>query len=245
MTSLLFSIMMIRKIVQKISIILFNISPRLWAIVSDAYSWASRFNPVDAYLRRRYIKNAESFWTNEDGIGPLEDSTERTRLLRQQISSLGVTSVLEVGCSYGAVLKALMQDENCKITHLAGCDFGTTRLEKARGFIGNDRVELVYCDVTKELPYRDNSYDLLFSISTLQHVSPEDLDKALSEMVRVARRYIVHEEYMVPSSLSFAHDYPSWYQKRGHRITFRARNWEPSKRHRELLVIELNKLNLT
>lgn len=226
-----------------ISRLLFKISPGLRAVVSDVYCWTNRFNPVVAYLRRRYIKDAQAFWANEGGIEPLEDSTERTELLRHHIGSLAVKSVLEVGCSYGAVLKAIMQDEKCAITRLAGCDFSTARLEKVKDFTSSDRVELAYADVTKELPYEDNAFDLSFTISTLQVISPESLNKALSEMVRVTRRYVIHEEYMVPTSLSFVHNYELWYQEYGHQIVSKAKNWKPLKRHRLLLMVKLNKSN--
>ncbi len=232
---------LIPKTVEKISKFLFNVSPRLHSIVSMLFYWVKKHDPIDAYLRKRYLRNPQAFWTREDVIGPLKDAKQRTELLRNQIKVLGAKSVLEVGCCYGSVLKALIGDNNCSITRLAGCDFSTTRLEKAKDFIGNEKVKLAYCDATKLLPYQDNAFDLSFTDSVLQHIAPELLDKALSEMVRVTKRHIVHEEDTVQGSYTFAHDYSSWYEKHGHSLIYQTRDWELSKKQRQFLVIKLRK----
>ena len=44
------------------------------------------------------------------------------------------------------------------------------------------------------LPYPDASFDLVFTVSVLIHVRPEDLDQVLGELARVSRHQILHLE---------------------------------------------------
>lgn len=40
------------------------------------------------------------------------------------------------------------------------------------------------------LPYKDKSYDLVYTFQVLQHVHPDEIQKALSELQRVARKEV-------------------------------------------------------
>lgn len=44
--------------------------------------------------------------------------------------------------------------------------------------------------VLSNLPYIDNSFDLVFSADVLEHVHPDEADMVVSELVRVSRRHI-------------------------------------------------------
>jgi ubiquinone/menaquinone biosynthesis C-methylase UbiE len=45
------------------------------------------------------------------------------------------------------------------------------------------------------LPYSDNSIDLVFTSGVLIHVAPDDLDKMIGEIFRVAKKYIDNVKY--------------------------------------------------
>ena len=45
--------------------------------------------------------------------------------------------------------------------------------------------------VLTNLPYDDNSFDMVWSSDVLEHIHPEEADKVVSELVRVSRRFLV------------------------------------------------------
>lgn len=92
-------------------------------------------------------------------------------------------SLLDVGCAKGFMLhdfKELMPGLT-----IAGIDISDYAIENAietvRPFlqVGN----------AKELPYEDNSFDLVISINTIHNLPPEECQQALSEIQRVSRRH--------------------------------------------------------
>lgn len=51
----------------------------------------------------------------------------------------------------------------------------------------------------RRLPFRDASFDLLFVIRLFQHLSMEDKEKALGEISRVTRRWVILSFYRINS----------------------------------------------
>ena len=45
--------------------------------------------------------------------------------------------------------------------------------------------------VLTNLPFADNSFDLVWSSDVLEHIHPEEAEKVVSELVRVSRRFLV------------------------------------------------------
>jgi len=93
------------------------------------------------------------------------------------------SSVLDVGCGKGFMLydfKELMPN----IT-VAGIDISeyayNHAMEEIKPFlrVGN----------AKELPYEDNSFDLVISINTIHNLPLEDCKRSLQEIKRVSRKY--------------------------------------------------------
>ena len=44
--------------------------------------------------------------------------------------------------------------------------------------------------ILTNLPYEDNSFDLVYSADVLEHIHPEEADIVISELIRVSRRHI-------------------------------------------------------
>ena len=49
------------------------------------------------------------------------------------------------------------------------------------------------------LPYKDDTADLVFTSGVLIHIDPSELDQALAEIHRVAKRWILSIEYFNPT----------------------------------------------
>ncbi|MEK6236106.1 MAG: class I SAM-dependent methyltransferase [Planctomycetales bacterium] len=99
--------------------------------------------------------------------------------------------VLDVGCGKGFLLHDLTQGQpGLEIT---GIDISSYAIEhakeEARPFLSEGSAA--------ELPYPDDSFDLVISINTLHNLHCYDLDKALREMERVGKKhkYLVVESY--------------------------------------------------
>jgi len=111
------------------------------------------------------------------------------------VERLAITSLCEVGCGTGSFLLYLAQ----RFPHITCSGFELTPFgtELARQ-AGAD----VQCASAFALPVRDASYDLVLTFSALEQMQL-GLDRALSEIRRVARRYVLfHEPFFDANGLS-------------------------------------------
>lgn len=96
--------------------------------------------------------------------------------------------VLDVGCGKGFLMYELMQLG----LEVVGLDVSEYALEHAKPEV---KPFLQRGNAT-ELPFPDQSFDLAISLTTLHNLYCYDLDKALREFERVAKRkYLVVESY--------------------------------------------------
>ncbi len=115
---------------------------------------------------------AERRTVRPDGYHALLDDLEVDFALRFG----GGRDVLEVGCGTGLILQRLAAE--CRSAR--GVDLSPGMLDKAR-----ERGLDVQVGSATELPFEDDSFDMVCSFKVLAHV-PE-IGKALQEMVRVTR----------------------------------------------------------
>ena len=111
------------------------------------------------------------------------------KILRTAISPRP-QSVLEVGCNIGRNLVALHN----LVPELHGVEPHPKVCEQARANPALAKATIHEGD-SSSLPYADSAIDLVFTSGVLIHIAPENLDKAVDEIVRVSRRYIVCIEY--------------------------------------------------
>jgi ubiquinone/menaquinone biosynthesis C-methylase UbiE len=105
-------------------------------------------------------------------------------LVREQIGNVTGLRILEVACGRGGFVKELSRNG----AHVTGCDFSHAALrvgqEKLRTLGNGTSAALIQGDA-QALPFADESFDLVVSCETIEHVP--DVRKALREMWRVAR----------------------------------------------------------
>lgn len=99
--------------------------------------------------------------------------------------------VLDVGCGKGFLLYDFTQA--VPGIEVAGIDISAYAIEHAKEEI-RDVTQVVSAT---NLPFPDNSFDLVYSINTLHNLKCHELDKALREMQRVGKnnKYICVESY--------------------------------------------------
>ncbi|MBI3529698.1 MAG: methyltransferase domain-containing protein [Betaproteobacteria bacterium] len=99
-------------------------------------------------------------------------------------------SVLEVGCNIGRNLVALQGF--VEELHAVEPNSEAVRTARANPVLKGVNIEE---GSGFDLAFPDSSVDLVFTSGVLIHVAPEDLEKVTSEIVRVARHYVLCIEY--------------------------------------------------
>jgi SAM-dependent methyltransferase len=128
-------------------------------------------------------------------LGPvvLLEARGKARGYREMLSALFTElsikpddRVLEVGCGSGAVMRCLAEKTDRR-TMLDGVDINAYLLAEGRslaGKIGFDGVITTQEGSALALPFPDNHFDVLYSVTVIEEV---DADAMLAEMVRVTK----------------------------------------------------------
>ncbi|MEK7622680.1 MAG: class I SAM-dependent methyltransferase [Patescibacteria group bacterium] len=123
------------------------------------------------------------------------------RWLLTKIKALKPRSIFEPGCGFGRNLSYLIK-QGIKPSILTGADFA---------FQPPDSIKFVRANVLK-LPFPADNFDLVFTHGLLMHLKPQNLVKAMSELIRVSKKYLIliEEVRSRPGQLNYftwAHDY--------------------------------------
>lgn len=98
--------------------------------------------------------------------------------------------ILDIGCGKGFLLYEFTQA--VPGIEIAGLDISEYAIENAK----EETKPFLTVGNANNLPFEDNSFDFVFSITTLHNLECFDLDRALREMSRVSRG----DEYLVVES---------------------------------------------
>ena len=144
------------------------------------------------------------------------EKPERVETWRKLLDGISVERALEVGCNAGWNLEYLTR---LGVPAIVGVEPGVYAAAKARSRNFN-----VLDGTAFELPFRDGWFDLAFTSGVLIHIAPDDVGKAMAEIYRCSRRYIVAIEYDAPEEKEVSyrgHDGALW--KRDHGALWQAR----------------------
>lgn len=105
-------------------------------------------------------------------------------VLLEQIKSMKPRSLLDVGAGEGFILDVLDKKKNVK--KLEGIEYTDKALKLAKKLHPHLLIKKgnIY-----DLPYKDNSFDLVVCTEVLEHL--EDPTKALAELLRVTRKHVI------------------------------------------------------
>jgi ubiquinone/menaquinone biosynthesis C-methylase UbiE len=113
-------------------------------------------------------------------------TTEESTLIPILLALTANSSVLEIGCGSGVYALHLAQTDGCKITGLDINALGVhnaNRLAQTNGLDKQVRFEV--CDVSKALPFADETFDAIFANDVLCHIPGRP--SLLREMYRVLK----------------------------------------------------------
>ncbi len=150
--------------------------------------------------RRKYYDLFSHFY---DGFIRLharrdEDDTRQFLVDAAQLETKSAPSILDVCCGTGSVILAFA--ERYPEALLVGCDFSHGMLRKAQEKNADTRAVFVEGDAA-ELPFSDNSFDVVSCSHALYELKEQAREKALWEMKRVIHTdgVILLMEHEVPS----------------------------------------------
>jgi 2-polyprenyl-3-methyl-5-hydroxy-6-metoxy-1,4-benzoquinol methylase len=102
-------------------------------------------------------------------------------LARTHMGPVRGLKVLEIGCGRGGFARYLLEQG----ADLVAADFSETALEIAqRRLVASPKCEILVADI-QDIPFPPETFDVVVSLDTLEHVS--DPDRGLAELVRVAK----------------------------------------------------------
>lgn len=101
--------------------------------------------------------------------------------------------VLEFGFGFGRHLRYLM---NISGIEFFGCDISPQSIHNATNWAHKEWIErnLKEIDPRSTLPYPDKWFDIVFTVSVLIHIRPENLESIIKELIRVCRGHLLHIE---------------------------------------------------
>jgi ubiquinone/menaquinone biosynthesis C-methylase UbiE len=121
-------------------------------------------------------------------------------------------SILEIGCGYGKVLKALRRRLDIP---LVGVDFSPTQLAHSRQFLdGLGGIDTCLAS-GERLPFPDRSFDMVVTSAVILHNPPEVAESIRQEVLRVAQRFAAHNEETGVSYNRYGYDTAAWYRRQG------------------------------
>jgi SAM-dependent methyltransferase len=195
-----------------------------WRCRGARYVWhkALRRTPGSwtEWKRRLIYAEPRAYWTHRGGHDYFREQegqperTARAEWIAERIASYRPDSVLEIGCGYGKQLRALRARLGDDVL-LVGVDFSSTQLAMARQYLdGLGGIELLLASGT-HLPFVDGGFDLVLTSAVLLHNPPAAAELIRCEVIRIARRFAVHNEDTSISYNRYGYDTAAWYRAAG------------------------------
>jgi len=195
---------------------------RAWRHRGARYAWHKVLRRTTgrwpAWKRQLLYARPREYWTlrgGDDYFLEQEAQPQRTARIEwvaDRIASYRPDSVLDVGCGYGKLLRALRARLDVP---LVGIDFSPTQLARARVYLaGLAGIDLILASGTA-LPFAPRAFDLVVTSAVILHNPPGAAERMRCEIVRVARRFTAHNEETDTSYNRYGYDTAAWYRAAG------------------------------
>lgn len=143
--------------------------------------------------RLRQSEEAKEWVTNPQG-------SERATLVEAVVKEYPFISALEVGCGFGHNFHHLATI--LRRPHFIGVDKNYGTILEGNAFLAalnlQSRVFLQTEDLLSGLPFKDEEFEVVYTIASLLYVRAEQIERALKELLRVCKRRLILVEQQVP-----------------------------------------------
>ena len=180
------------------------------------------------YDQHDYWKSRGEVYMDEIlSSGYLEREGFFQNLIIGEIKEFDFQSSFEAGCGFGWNIKRVKEEFPDK--RVAGLDFSFTQLKNSARYMEALNVPVINGDNCL-MPFKNNSFDIGFSLGVFMNIHPKKIKHALSEMARVCRKYIIHVEWDENNTTDelrkkrafktniISHDYRFLYQSLGKKV---------------------------
>lgn len=135
---------------------------------------------------------------------------------REYLKRLSARSVLEFGSGFGRMSKIVLEELDPLV--YIGVDVSPHQIANAAKFLNADWVNVAFIQGNILTYQDDRHYDLVLASELLLHILPDDIERAVAQMVRYSKRDIIHIDWArdyEKSSWCFIHDYYDLFTKAG------------------------------
>jgi len=157
------------------------------AITHQRRTWEDEFG--EGYLQRNVYnpKELNEFYKNRFGYTKDQLNDDFLKDIPKD------AKILEVGTNIG---NQLLHLQSQGFTNLYGIEIQDRAINYAKH--RTDNLNIIKGDAL-DIPFKDNFFDLVFTHGVLIHISPDNINKVLSEIYRVSNKYIWGLEYYAPT----------------------------------------------
>ncbi len=126
------------------------------------------------------------YWNKYTDDNESKYNEEFSKFIRDLATSLRANNVLEVGCNSGNDLRSFPNDFD-----VHGVDLNDHALDIAKKKLPSFKFQN---GSIIDLPYEESSIDFVFTHYVLNYISENEIDKAINELYRVSKKYILNCE---------------------------------------------------
>jgi SAM-dependent methyltransferase len=195
---------------------------KAWRSRGAEYAWHKVLRRTlsgrSEWKRRWLYADPRKYWTLRGGNDYFQEQEGqaarglRAAWIADRLAAYQPTSILEVGCGYGKVLRELRSRLDVP---MVGIDFSPTQLERARVFLESAGDVGLIMSRGESLPFPDGSFDMVVTSAVVLHNPPAIAERMRREVVRVARRFAAHNEETSLSYNRYGYDTAAWYREQG------------------------------
>ena len=143
--------------------------------------------------QRQYWKDRGTVYMEEIlASGYLDREVFFQDMLVEQLKELQFNSFFEAGCGFGWNVRRV-KDEFADVA-VGGLDFSLSQLYNSKSYLDGYPIPVANGD-NCSMPFKDNAFDIGFSLGVFMNIHPDKIQSALQEMARVSGKYIIHLEY--------------------------------------------------
>lgn len=150
------------------------------------------------------VSRLESLWSGDFGDAYVDRNlgayASRQGFWEMMIEKVSPTRVLEVGCNVGGNLRWIAPDLPAGATY--GIDVNLKALTTLRAEFPAVNSTL---ESARDLPFKDGSFDLVFTMGVLIHQPEDSVLEVIAEMARCSSRYVLCGEYFSEETTEVAY----------------------------------------